>query len=417
MPLIDISHFTGQIVTQKSHDRTHHMADISRVTTRDGLKPKAGNAPYFRALMKGVAVGYRPSVDSTLGTWIARIQDEKRHTKSLGDFGHLPAGDRFDAAKKETEAFAVLVRSGGIRTDDLETVADACRAYLRDKPDRNRIAAGVFRRHVFSDPIANVKLDKLRRRDLREWRNRLTATPALVSRNKGGETRVRERAASTINRDMTPLRAALGAVLAAGAPNTDGAWQDALKPIKSAGRQRNAYLTVDERKALIDHVSQECRPFVHALCLLPMRAGTIAKMVCGEFNNKNRTLVVSRDAKTGRSRSVVIPDATAHFLHTHTQSKPATAHVFVRDNGMAWCKDSWKRPIKDAAQRAGLPSTTTAYTLRHCLITDMITAGLPILTAAQISGTSVAMIERHYGHLVGDSAEKALAGLAAGLCD
>ena len=39
-------------------------------------------------------------------------------------------------------------------------------------------------------------------------------------------------------------------------------------------------------------------------------------------------------------------------------------------------------------------------------------AGAPLLTIAQISGTSVDMIEKHYGHLVQERAAEALAGLA-----
>ena len=38
--------------------------------------------------------------------------------------------------------------------------------------------------------------------------------------------------------------------------------------------------------------------------------------------------------------------------------------------------------------------------------------GLDMLTSAQLSGTSVAMIERHYGHLRADHAALALASLA-----
>jgi len=37
---------------------------------------------------------------------------------------------------------------------------------------------------------------------------------------------------------------------------------------------------------------------------------------------------------------------------------------------------------------------------------------LPLLTIAQISGTSAEMIERHYGHLASDAAVKALGELA-----
>jgi len=58
-----------------------------------------------------------------------------------------------------------------------------------------------------------------------------------------------------------------------------------------------------------------------------------------------------------------------------------------------------------------LPDAVSAYTLRHSVITDLIRVRLPILTVAQLSGTSVAMIEKHYGHLVRDDAEDALATL------
>jgi len=62
---------------------------------------------------------------------------------------------------------------------------------------------------------------------------------------------------------------------------------------------------------------------------------------------------------------------------------------------------------------ANLPATTTAYTMRHSVITDLVVGGLDLLTVAQLSGTSVAMIERHYGHLQQDRAAAALAMLTS----
>ena len=79
---------------------------------------------------------------------------------------------------------------------------------------------------------------------------------------------------------------------------------------------------------------------------------------------------------------------------------------------MAWNKDAWKHPVKAAAGAAKLPEGTTAYTLRHSTITDLVHGGLDLLTVAQISGTSVRMIEKNYGHLRGDVAADALAKLA-----
>jgi site-specific recombinase XerD len=92
-------------------------------------------------------------------------------------------------------------------------------------------------------------------------------------------------------------------------------------------------------------------------------------------------------------------------------NRPQNAPLFIRENGLAWDKDSWKKPLKAAAAAALLPSNTIAYALRHSAITDLVHGGLDLLTVAQISGTSVAMIERHYGHLRSEVASVALANL------
>ena len=85
-----------------------------------------------------------------------------------------------------------------------------------------------------------------------------------------------------------------------------------------------------------------------------------------------------------------------------------------------WVADYWESvgslPVRPTdppgAVAAKLPAGTTAYTLRHSVISDLVHDGLDLLTVAQISGTSVAMIERHYGHLRSDVAAGALAKLA-----
>src|SRR5690606_34091560 len=107
----------------------------------------------------------------------------KYRVKSLGDFGTLPGNEMFAAAKREAEKLAELVEAGGQVRAKIETVADACKEYAKTRTE----AGYRFRRYVYDDPIAKVKLDKLRRRHVKEWRDRLEARPALVSRRKKGE--------------------------------------------------------------------------------------------------------------------------------------------------------------------------------------------------------------------------------------
>jgi integrase len=389
------------------------MPDLSRIGDREKLKPKAGDEPHWQRLRQGVYLGYRPSKKKAGGTWFARCYDpdaNRNSRKRLGDYGTLSGHDVFKQAKADAETWAETVESGGERARDMVMVKDACEAYLEQKP--GSIAEGVFRRHVYSDPIAKVKLDKLRRHHLKEWRKRLEQAPALVTRTKDAEKkRMKPRSQSTVNRDMVPLRAALGLVLKPGAPNTDAAWQEALRPFKGADRRRELYLDRDERKRLIEATSDEARPFVKGLCLLPLRPGALAGLKVGDFDKRTRALTIGKD-KNGKPRQLTMPQMIADFFEAQVKDKLPAASIFARTGGAAWNKDAWKHPIKDAVEAAGLPSAVAAYTLRHSVITDLIRARLPILTVAQLSGTSVAMIEKHYGHLVRDDAEEALASIA-----
>lgn len=388
------------------------MADLSRIGERERLKSKAGDEPHWQRLRQGCYVGFRPSKRGGKGTWFARAYDPdtcRYSRKALGDYGTLSGHEVFNEAKRDAEDWAETVESGGVRSRELVTVADACKAYLKEKP--GIIAEGVFRRHVYSDPVASVKLDKLRRHHLRAWRKRLEDAPALVSRNKGGETVKKARAKSTVNRDMVPLRAALMQVLKPGAPNTDAAWQEALRPFKGAEKRRDLYIDQTERKRLVESCESESKPFVRALCMLPLRPGALAALQVRDFDKRTRALTIGKD-KTGQPRQIAVPPSIAQFLTDQAKGKLPAAMMFARGDGKPWDRNTWKHPIKGAAKAAGLPHRVTAYTLRHSVITDLIRGGLPVLTVAQLSGTSVTMIERHYGHLVRNDAEEALASIA-----
>lgn len=384
------------------------MADLSRVKDRDALKSR--REPHWQRLRPGCFVGYRVSARGGAGTWIARAYDEDQRAyrlKALGSFGDHPANERFALAKQEAEHFAGEVEHGSIREAEIETVEDACRHFAKAHTE----AGARFARYVYGDPIAKAKLSKLRRSHLKSWRQRLEDTPALVSRRKKGEPATRSRSPATLNRDMAVLRTALGQVLPLGAPNTDAAWQEALKPVRNAVKRRTLYLNRDQRRLLLASVCDEATAFVETLNILPLRPGAVAALVAGDFDRRTAELTISKD-KAGNGRRIILPDAAARLFAAAAKDKLPGAPLFMRSNGKAWDKETWNDPIRDAARKAKLSAGITAYTLRHSVITDLVAAGLPLLTVAQISGTSAAMIEKHYGHLVADAATKALAGLA-----
>lgn len=382
--------------------------DLSKVGHRERLK--AQREPHWHRLRAGCFVGFRPSKRGGKGTWIARIYDEdvrKYVVKSLGDFGKLSGNEMFGAAKLEAERLAELVESGGEVRRQIETVADACRDYANTRPE----AEQRFKRYVYGEPIAKVKLEKLRRKHVKDWRKRLEDRPAMISRSKEGARAERKRAPSTVNRDMAVLRAALSKVLSPGTPNSEAAWQEALKAIPNADGRRNLYLDRAQRRTLISNAGPEAAPFVRALCLLPLRPGAMASLTAGDFDKRTCELTIGKD-KTGKPRRIQVPKEAADLLANQGKDKLPTAPLFMRTNGHAWDRHSWKRPIAASVAASELPAHATAYTLRHSTITDLVRAGLPLLTIAQVSGTSVEMIERHYGHLASDAAIEALGKLA-----
>lgn len=163
---------------------------------------------------------------------------------------------------------------------------------------------------------------------------------------------------------------------------------------------------------LLSNATPEIEPLIRSLCYLPLRVGTIAKLLVTDFDPRTAELTIGKD-KNGQSRKIVLPKTTADFFYSQCKSKEPSDPIFCKINGELWNKDTWKKPIKDAVYKSGLPPTTTAYTLRHSTITDLVTSRLPILTIAQISGTSVEMIEKHYGHLRNDAALNALEQLTS----
>jgi len=384
------------------------VRDLSKVTERDALR--ARREPYWHRLSPGCFLGYRPSRKGGAGTWVARVYDDEQcryRLKALGSFTQHQSRERFTLAKQAAELFASDVERGGLPDETIGTVADACRKFAESRSEDE----ARFRRFVYSDPIGKVKLTKLRRSHVENWRARLAATPARVSRRKKGKQVTRPRSPATLNRDMAALRTALGRVMALGRPNSEGAWQEALRPIKNAVRRRTLYLSREQRRALLDHVDSEAEPFVRALCLLPLRPGALAALTVADFDPRTSELTIVKD-KAGERRRIVVPKETARLFEEAAKKKRSSAPLFTRSNGSAWDKHSWKFPIAAAARTAELPPNVTAYTLRHSTITDLVTSGLPLLTIAQISGTSAEMIEKHYGHLVRHAAVEALAGLA-----
>lgn len=391
------------------------MAKIDTVTARDALK--ARHAPYWLKIRAGCHLGYRKTTPASAGAWIARCCDDdtgKYQLHSLGSLETTTGARRYDEAVKQAIQWFEHRSTGG--ASEAITVADACRRYVQKQIDAGRAklaadAEGRFKRWVYEDAkLANTPLMKLTPGAMQDWRNKLNKTPAIHQDKTQKSTR--PRAASTLNRDMAVLKTALNLALEDGYATSANAWTVKLKPVKDAENRRECYLDKGQRRELVAHAAPDLAAFLEALSLIPLRPGAIAGLTVGNFDKRLGVIKVGKD-KAGRDRKITLPPHAAAFFAAQAKNKLPTAALTARADGKFWDKDAWKGPFKKAAAAAGLPIEATAYALRHSVITDLIAhGGLDTMTVAQLSGTSLAMIEKHYGHLLHDHAATGLASLA-----
>jgi integrase len=375
------------------------MKHLDRVDVRSKLEPRRD--PYWYRLAEGRHLGYRRMTKGSPGTWLARFYDGERYIypeNGIGDFSALPEGEQFDAAKLAAEEWFRQCDMGV--SPKSSTVTAACAAYVEEKRQESESTADAiearFALLVDKDPLGKVELSKLRPMHLAAWKKRVLAL---------GNAR------STYNRDATNVRAALNLARKRLEVASDLAWRTELKPFENADGRRTLYLKRDERRKLLENASDEARPFFKTLVLLPMRPGDVPKLRVEDLDVNHRMLRVPT-GKGKPPRSIPLPDeAFAHFKAC-ARGKLPTAWLVSRADGSQWKKEAWRDEIKLAAAGAKLPKATVAYTLRHSVITDLVRNGLDLFHVAKIAGTSIAMIERHYGQLQNEHARKALKGLS-----
>ncbi len=293
------------------------------------------------------------------------------------------------------------------------TVADACRDYVAalKKDGRATTAADAdrrFERCLYADKLGKVRLKDLHQDHIEAWRDRVEKGDlAPLPAKRGRPPVAKPLARSSINRIRTTLVAALNHAVARRKVSPDLAFEwNAVKPLKDAGQRRGLYLEREQRRALLDAAVGPVRDLIECVALTGCRPGDPA--ICLRSDYDGRTASVRFRSKD-HDRKIPLSPAAGAMFDRLAKGKLPKAHLFTQDGGKAWTADAWSDPVREAAARAGLPAGVTLYTLRHCWITDAIVGGMDLLTVAKLAGTSLAMIEKHYGHLVQGAARDKLA--------
>jgi len=371
------------------------MANLMSTAGRAKLAPR--REPYWEQIVPGKHLGFRAGA----GTWVAKVQlHGVRQISRLGDVLSLP---EYKDALRAAQKFFDHVDGGGLSQrltvkEILEQYAAGIRAGVagRNKgvlstEQREAKAKEVerFVRHSLGE-LENTQLTSLTHRAVQLWR----------------EQRAEGRKASSVNRTMSILRAGLNFALEQRMVTSDSAWSTALKTIENANNRRERYVTPDERRLLIEHLRDDFKLYAKLLCLLPLRPGDPEEMLVKHYDQRTNTLTIPA-GKTAARRIPLSPDAE-EVVRAACKDKLPAAFMFLQRGGNRWFKEARRDVIAEARKSAGLDNDVVLYAIRSSVITDMITGGADPLTVAKISGTSLQMIQKHYGHLVDTRAREAL---------
>lgn len=362
---------------------------IDSKTKRAKLTPK--REPYWSRLVAGGYVGFRRLAEGD-GTWIARWRDDegKQHYRALGHF------DDYDEAAKAARAWIKANERG--TSPSVTTVEAACKAYVESLKVDQRLATakdaeGRFKRLVYGKTLGKIQLDKLKTTHITAWRGK------QIEQDEGDGEEDLRKAKDSANRNLNSLKAALNHAYKNHLVASDSGWKTVSPFPDVARRRKEAFLNMEARKRLLAKCEDDLRSFATALLLTGARPGDIGRLNAADFDRKQKLLTLSGKK---HHRTVAISSDAANFFAKLSLDAIGTSPMLRRADGKRWGKDDWKEPFRLAATAAGLSNEVVVYSLRHTAISEMIMGGMDTYKVAALTGTSVRMIEKYYGHLQSD---------------
>lgn len=163
-----------------------------------------------------------------------------------------------------------------------------------------------------------------------------------------------------------------------------------------------------------------------------MRPGEAMALHWNDIDLDRRTVTVRGNVVNGHNgreidspkyprsrRTITLPtmavDALTVYRDAQASAKPDDLLFPGRDGKVITATNLSRQHFRPLVKLAGLPATTTLYTLRHTFATNALIAGVPLHTVSAILGHSSSVVTlRHYAHYIAGE-DTAAAAITQGL--
>ena len=387
-------------MARRVQDRNLESRDARR-------KLPASGKPYWRAIDKGLHLGYRKG--KTGGVWVRRkyLGGQTYQVESIGkaddnqDADGVGVLDFWQAQAKVREK--VLQRS-----NTAYTVAEAVAAYLEMLEGRASHHDATKRMDAFVLPqFGERAVDDLETEEIRKWHRKIAKTPARRRTKAGAEQAYRnadltdpevsrQRQASA-NRCLSFLKAVLNHAWKAGKVKSADAWER-VDLFRGVDVPRTRYLSLAEAKRLINASQGDFRKLVRAALETGARYSELGRMRVQDFNNDVGTLHI-RKTKRDKDRHIVLTDDGREFFAELVAGRTGSELLL----GRKWGTNHQSPLIRRACEQAGIKPPINFHALRHTWASLAVMAGMPLMVVAKNLGhADTRMVQERYGHLSPD---------------
>ena len=349
----------------------------------------ARGKPYFESLSgTGVQLGYRTGSRTWLARWWVGGREVQRSLRAHADDKYPPDGSRILNYKQAVKA--ALERAGQTGNVQLEklTVGEVFKLYAQSRDAVGKDTCDSWNRFNkwIKPDFEHVLVMKLTKANLVGWREEVATSVKPA----------------TVNRTLTIFKACLKYGLEEleipyrGLP----IWK-ALKPLEVVNKARNRFLSPAELSRLANASDPDLRNLVLAATYTGARFGDLAALACGDWDRQLKKVRIM-NSKTNRPRYVAVNNQARQFFDmlTDNGSRESGQPLLVRSTGDMWKKNTYRRQLQYASERAGINPPANFHMIRHSYASAMKLAGVDdTIIATALGHASTRMVQEHYGHL------------------